>query len=183
MSNKLIAIVGMCGAGKSDATQWFCERGWQKVYFGGVTMDELKKKGLPVTPDNEKAERERLRRELGMPAFAVLLSDTIKEKLSAGNVVLDGLYSWSEYKYIYDNISSDIKLVAVIADSGLRYSRLSTRPIRPLTPEQARKRDIAEIENLEKGGPIAAADYFIDNNGDYDHFRKSIEELIDKLEK
>lgn len=183
MSNKLIAIVGMCGAGKSDATQWFCERGWQKVYFGGVTMDELKKKGLPVTPDNEKAERERLRRELGMPAFAVLLSDTIKEKLSAGNVVLDGLYSWSEYKYIYDNISSDIKLVAVIADSGLRYSRLSTRPIRPLTPEQARKRDIAEIENLEKGGPIAAADYFIDNNGDYDHFRKLIEELIDKLEK
>ena len=62
MSNKLIAIVGMCGAGKSDATQWFCERGWQKVYFGGVTMDELRKKGLPVTPENEKAERERLRR-------------------------------------------------------------------------------------------------------------------------
>jgi len=183
MSNKLIAIVGMCGAGKSDATQWFCERGWQKVYFGGVTMEELKKKGLPVTPDNEKTERERLRRELGMGAFAILLSDTIKEKLSVGNVVLDGLYSWSEYKYIYENISSDIKLVAVIADSGLRYSRLSERPVRPLTAEQARKRDIAEIENLEKGGPIAAADHFIDNNGNYEQFRASVEALIDRLEK
>lgn len=183
MSNKLIAIVGMCGAGKSDATQWFCERGWQKVYFGGVTMEELKKKGLPVTPDNEKTERERLRRELGMEAFAVLLSDTIKEKLDDGNVVLDGLYSWSEYKYIYDNITPDIKLVAIIADSGLRYSRLADRPIRPFTAEQARKRDIAEIENLEKGGPIAAADHFIDNNGSYEQFRESVKALIDRLEK
>ena len=43
MKNKLVAIVGMCGSGKSDATEWFVELGWDRVYFGGVTMDELKK--------------------------------------------------------------------------------------------------------------------------------------------
>ena len=40
-----------------------------------------------------------------------------------------------------------------------------------------------EIENLEKGGPIAAADHFIDNNGNYEQFRASVEALIDRLEK
>lgn len=181
MANKLIAIVGMCGAGKSDATQWFCDAGWQKVYFGQVTMDELKREGLSITPDNERFEREKLRRELGMGAFAVLLADTIREKLAQGNVVLDGLYSWSEYKYIYDNISSDLKLVAVIADSGKRYERLASRSVRPLTSEQARGRDVAEIENLEKGGPIAAADFFINNNGSREDFRAAVLALIEKL--
>ena len=71
MKNRLVAIVGMCGAGKSDATDWFVERGWDRIYFGQVTMDELKREGLPVTPENERYEREKLRREYGMAAYAV----------------------------------------------------------------------------------------------------------------
>ena len=40
--NKVIAIVGMCGSGKSIASDYFEKIGYEKVYFGGVNMDFLK---------------------------------------------------------------------------------------------------------------------------------------------
>ena len=51
--NKIIAIVGMCGSGKSVASEYLENKGYEKVYFGGVTMDKLKESGLEITPSNE----------------------------------------------------------------------------------------------------------------------------------
>ena len=56
--HKVVAIVGMCGSGKSIATDILeQELNYQKVYFGGVTMEKLKESGLEVTPENEKIIR------------------------------------------------------------------------------------------------------------------------------
>ena len=79
--NKIIAIVGMCGSGKSVASDYLVEKGWNKIYFGGVTMDELKKNNLEVTPDNERMMREKLRKEYGMAAYAILLLPKIRESM------------------------------------------------------------------------------------------------------
>ena len=77
--NKIIAIVGMCGSGKSVASEYLENKGYEKVYFGGVTMDKLKESGLEITPSNEKMMREKLRSELGMGAYAKILLPKIKE--------------------------------------------------------------------------------------------------------
>ena len=163
--NKAVAVVGMCGSGKSVLCGLFEELGWEKVYFGGVTVSELKKQSIPVNEANERAMREGLRKKYGMGAFALLLKEEITDKLSRGNVVLDGLYSWSEYVILKELLEDNLVLLAVVTNSGVRKERLATREIRPLTAEQVDSRDRAEIENLEKGGPIAKADYFILNNG------------------
>ena len=68
--NKIIVIVGMCGSGKSIATDILVNKGYEKVYFGGVTMDKLKEENLEVNPQNEKMMREKLRKEYGMAAYA-----------------------------------------------------------------------------------------------------------------
>ena len=34
--NKLIAIVGMSGSGKSIATDYLEKNNWKKIYFGGI---------------------------------------------------------------------------------------------------------------------------------------------------
>ena len=39
--NKIIAIVGMCGSGKSIASDYYEKKGFEKIYFGGVTLDKL----------------------------------------------------------------------------------------------------------------------------------------------
>ena len=176
--NKAVAVVGMCGSGKSVLCSYFTNMGWNSVYFGGVAVSQLKKNGTPVNEANERAIRESLRRDLGMGAFAIILKDEILEKLTQTNVVLDGLYSWSEYVILKELLGDNLVVLAVVTNSGIRKERLESRPIRPLTAEMVDSRDVAEIENLEKGGPIAKADYYIMNNGTEQQLKSQFEEFM-----
>lgn len=178
---KIVAIVGMCGSGKSVASDYLVDKGWNKIYFGGVTMDELKKNNLEITPDNERMMREKLRREYGMAAYAILLLPKIRESIKEHDTVLDGLYSWDELVILRKEFGDDLKVIAVTADRDIRYNRLTTRDFRPLTNEEALKRDITEIENLAKGGPIALADYYILNNGSVNEYIARLEEIINEM--
>jgi dephospho-CoA kinase len=178
--HKVIAIVGMCGAGKSVACDFLENIGYKKVYFGGVTMEKLKEKGMDVTPDNEKIMREGLRKELGMGAFAILLLPKIKELASTDDVVLDGLYSWDELVILQKEFPNMIT-IAVTTDKLLRYERLAKRTVRPYSFEEAKKRDVAEIENSAKGGPISYADYYILNNGTVEDFHNRLKEILENI--
>ena len=177
--NKIIAVVGMCGSGKSIASEYFENLGYSKVYFGGVTLDKLKEEGLEINPENEKMMRENLRHDYGMGAYAILLLPKIEEQFKKGNVVLDGLYSWDEYKILKEKFNDDFITLAIVNDKKIRYDRLSNREFRPLSSEQANHRDISEIENLAKGGPIVFADYYILNNGSLDEYNNRLREVTD----
>lgn len=179
--NKIVALVGMCGCGKSVVCDMFVSRGWSRIYFGGVTMDELAKRGLEKNEKNERSIREELRAVHGPAAFAKLLLPSIEAAEKNGNVILDGLYSWSEYKCLKEHFGDDIKVIAIVADRAIRYERLTTRVIRPLTNAEAESRDHAEIEKLEKGGPISIADYFVFNNGSVQELSAQVEAIIEKL--
>src|SRR3989344_4995558 len=63
----------------------------------------------------------------------------------------------------------------------IRYARLMARAVRPLTQEEAQQRDHAEIENIEKGGPIAMADYLLINESSREAFLDELEQLYQKL--
>ena len=179
--NKIIAIVGMCGSGKSVASELLEKKGYKRVYFGGVTMEKLKEKGLEVTPENEKVMREKLREDLGMGAFAKLLLPKIKTLSEDNPVVLDGLYSWDEYKILDEEFKKRLVTIAVICDKKVRYNRLKIREERPLTNIQAKERDLAEIENIAKAPPIAYADYYIFNNGTIAEYEKRLEEILKQI--
>lgn len=178
--NKLVAIVGMCGSGKSVATEYFENKGYKVIYFGGVTMKKLKEKNLDITPENEKMMREKLRKDLGMGAYAKVLLNEIKESLKIKNVVLDGVYSWSELEILKEEFPNLIVL-SIIVDKELRYERLSKRIIRPFNKEEAALRDLSEIKNLEKGGPISYADYFILNNGSMKEYNNKLDLIYKKI--
>ncbi len=156
----------MCGSGKSIVADYFKELGYLSVYFGGATLDELKKRGLEVNEQNEKLVREDLRKQYGMAAFAIINLPKIEAALNQGNVIVDGLYSWSEYKILKEKFGDNFEVITVFTPRKLRYERLAGRAVRPLTAEEAYNRDKAEIENSEKGGPIAITDYLVVNDGD-----------------
>ena len=64
----------------------------------------------------------------------------------------------------------------------MRYERVAKRPNRPFDTQAIRERDRSEIENLEKGGPIAAADYYILNNGSVDDMTTRLAEILKQEE-
>lgn len=177
----IIAVVGMCGSGKSLVTGHLKGKGWNAVHFGSLTMRELEKRGLPKNEANERSVREELRSMYGAGAFAVLSLPLILESRKNSLTVIDGLYSWSEYRILKEEFGENLYVIAVIADKKLRYDRLSVRDVRPLTNREAEQRDFAEIENLEKGGPIAIADFFIDNNGSPEKLYGEMDDIIDRI--
>jgi dephospho-CoA kinase len=173
----ILAFIGMPGAGKSEATAYLKQEGYPVIRFGDLTEEAIKEAGLVVTTDNERLYREKIRAELGMGAYAIKAYPKIIESLKTHNIVLlDGLYSWEEYKFLIDKFP-DMKLVCIYAEPEIRYQRLAVRPLRPVPLEKSRQRDFAEIERLNKGGPIAITDHLIENNGD------EMEALYEKLDK
>ena len=176
--NKITAVIGMCGSGKSEAVKFFEQHGYKKVYFGGVVMDEMKRLGLEVNEANERMTRENLRKEFGMGAMAVKSLVKIEEFYKTGNIVIESLYSWDEYKIVKNKFGESFKLLTIYTTKSLRYERLAKRPVRQLTEEEARSRDYSEIEKLDKGGPIAFTDYLVMNDSTLEELNKQIEKFL-----
>ena len=60
--NKIVAIVGMAGSGKSIASSYFNNKGYNLVYFGGVIYEKMKednggKRKLSKRKDPENERR------------------------------------------------------------------------------------------------------------------------------
>ncbi|MBI4453622.1 AAA family ATPase [Candidatus Woesearchaeota archaeon] len=181
---KLIAIVGLTGAGKSVATEFFETKGFAKVRFGQITMDTLNEQGKEINEKNEREVREGLRKELGMGAYAIKNVPKIEALLAKGSdVVADGLYSWAEYKILKEKFGGQLNILAVQSSPAVRYQRLSERKERPLTNIEATSRDYSEIENIEKAGPIAIADYVVINNGGLDEFNAQLDKIYHNMAK
>lgn len=179
--NKIIVVVGMCGVGKTVACDYLESLGLDRIYFGAITFEKLQEEGLETNPDNERMMRERLRKEGGMGVFATLNLPKLEKLVKKNNVVVESLYSWDELKIVQEKFKEQVITVSIVADKELRYSRLAKRDVRPFSKEDAIKRDITEIENIAKAGPIAYADYFIDNNGTIEEFHQRIDDLLEKV--
>ena len=179
--NKIVAVVGMCGSGKSVATELFEKYGYQKVYFGQGTFDILKERGIERTAESEQMIREELRASGDKGIYAKIYLPKIRELFKNGNVVIESMYSWSEYKYVKQEFGDAFSVLCIATDAPLRYARLQERDYRGQTKEESMKRDYTEIENIEKGGPISIADHYITNNADIETFKLEVEQYIKNL--
>ncbi len=183
MKYKIIAVVGLCGSGKSYVCELIKKRGYRFVHFGGIVTDEVKRRNLPLEQKYEKQVREELRAKHGMGAMAILslpvIEDIIKKDES---ILIDGLYSMTEYKILSDKFGDEMVTIALYTSKKLRYKRLSNRKERGLNPEQAKERDITEIETIEKGGPIALADYTLINDSSFEALELKVDSLFQILE-
>lgn len=180
--HKVIALVGMPGSGKGTCTDYLHGKySWPVIHFGNMVYEEVQRRGL----DNVKDEvfvREDMRAKEGKTVLAKHVARKTKEHFANGEntVVLDGLYSWSEYKHLLEEFGDGLVVIAVAAPKKLRYERVLNRKDshRQYTLEQILAREYAEIEKLEKGGPIANADYTIVNETDVASLTVQLEQVL-----
>lgn len=183
-SIKIIAFVGMSGSGKSSAVDFLKQKNIPQVYFGGVILHALEEANIEINEKNEKFMREELRQKYGNDVIVKKIIDQINNLINAGQkrILADGLYSWTEYKILKKAFPKELKIIALVPDKTQRHKRVANRGVRPLNLEEVNSRDWSEIENLEKGGPIAMADYFIINNGSVSKTHKKIEKILKEIE-
>jgi dephospho-CoA kinase len=179
---RTLALVGMPGSGKTVCASHLSNRGYFQFRFGSIVVDEVRRRNWRVNPENERIVREEIRLREGMDAIAKRALPLLKDALAShGTIVIDGLYSFSEYKMLQRELGRNMVVVAITAPRHIRYERLASRPVRPLTAQEAELRDWQEIEMIEKGGPIALADYTIVNKGSIDAMLAELDHLLDTL--
>jgi len=166
---RIIALVGMPGSGKGTCTDYLhTTYKWPLVHFGNMVYEEVQRRGLDNVRD-EAFVREDMRAQEGKAVLAKHAARKADEYAAESEhiIVFDGLYSWSELQFLRETYGNSLLVVATTAPRKIRYQRILARndSHRKYTDEQqVMNRDISEIENLEKGGPIAFADYTIVND-------------------
>ena len=183
---KILAVVGMSGSGKSVVVDHLTSKGYPKVYFGGMIYKEMEKRGIVRTEDgeSEKKFREEIREKEGKDWVVNQAIAETKDLIKAGQkrIILDGVYSWTEYKILKHEFPTCLTFIAIVVDKKLRYERVAKRPERAFDGKAIRERDRSEIENLEKGGPIAAADYYILNNGTIEDVHQATDNILKEID-
>lgn len=175
-SKSIIAITGMPGSGKTEASNFFeNEKKLPIVSFSRVINDYIDEHKLAHTEEVHKKLREEYRRKYGNQAFAVLNESKIKKALAKNSVVvIQGMRSWEEYEYLKQKFPEvKIYILALYADKSLRYKRIAGRGYR--SEHHGEERDINELMRINMGPTIAFSDFLVKNNF-------SLEDLHDKLE-
>lgn len=172
----IVAFVGLAGSGKSVAVEYLTNKGYPKIYFGGILYQAMDEAGVEITWESQEKFREDIREREGKDFIVKRAVKEARNLINAGqrHIVLDGLYTWSEYKILKHEFPGELTVIAVTTPKHLRYQRMSHRAERPMQPHEVDQRDWAEIENIEKGGPIAIADYFVQNDGDIEQLHSQL---------
>ncbi len=186
MKKTVIALVGMPGSGKGTCTDYLHDAyNWPVIHFGNMVYEEVERRNL----DNIKDEifvREDMRTKEGPDVLAKHAARKVDHYFEKGQntIVLDGLYSWTEYKYLKHKFGDDLLVIATTAPRLSRYERILARKDghrKYTSVEQIINREVAEIENLEKGGPIAYADYTIVNDTEPDAMLAKLKIILEDL--
>jgi len=179
----------MTGSGKTTVAKMFEQKNFSIVRLGQLTLDIIKQRGLSPTEKNERPIREDLRKQYGLGAYAILNFEKIDSLVKKGDVVIDGLYAWEEFLEFKKKYPDFITL-AIYARPSTRYKRLSVRSptvsdeqmnYRRISESDAVSRDISEIENINKAGPIAMAQHTIINEESMDDLSRQFNKLLESL--
>ncbi len=177
----VIALVGLPGAGKTDAAEFFKEHEFPIIHFGKIINDYIDEKGLEHSEEVHKKTREALREKHGKEALAVLNLEKIEAAFKESQViVIDGMRSWEEYLYLKKNLNKTrIFIINIYADKKVRYHRAAHRTYRRnLFGEQ---RDINELIGTNMGPTIAFADFVVKNNFSKDDFTDKLETVYRQI--
>ncbi len=182
--NKVIIFVGMSGAGKSVCVEHLKKKSVPSVYFGEIVINEVLERKLELNENNQKTIREEIRDREGKGALALRILSQIEKYFEQGYryVVVDGLYSWTEYKIFKESFEDRAIIIAVVEPRSIRHQRIANRAYRSFDEKEATQRDYDEIEGIEKGGPIANADYYLANHSNVADLTKDLDKLIKTLD-
>jgi len=176
-NKKIIAVVGLPGVGKTDATDFFKKQGLPSISFGEVINEFIDNNHLPHVEKTHKKVRLELRQKYGMAALAIMNETKINKALRDNmTVVIDGLRSWQEYLYLKKTFPKvRVYLLAIYTDKELRWARSIKRSHR--NKLYGEERDLDELIGVNMAPTIAYADFLIKNNFSIEDFHDKLEEV------
>ncbi|MEM2875674.1 MAG: AAA family ATPase [Candidatus Bathyarchaeia archaeon] len=177
---KALGIVGMPGSGKSVVREVAEKMGYATVVMGDVVRDEVRNRGLKLTPENLWSIMLEIRREFGPEVVAVRSLEKIKQ-LNGEVILIDGIRSLDEVE-LFRKFYPDLKIIAVHSSPKTRFKRLKMRGREddPRCWEEFCERDRRELE-VGIGDVIALSDFIVVNEGTKEYLERKVTEVLRKV--
>jgi dephospho-CoA kinase len=179
--HKIIAVVGMPGAGKAIVSKVASSHGIPVLVCGDVVREETNRRGLPPTPENTGKVMLAIRQEEGTAVVAMRLIPKIASS-AAPMLVVEGVRSMAEVEALRKNHT--VVVVAVHASPKTRYERLLARARSddPKSWEEFADRDTREL-GVGIGDAIALADEMLINEASFEDMSATSEAVLSKVAK
>lgn len=173
----IIGITGLIGSGKGAVAQYVVSKGFLLLGHSAIISEEVRKRGLPITRDNQVLVANEVRRTEGADAWAKKLIAQIEPHK---NYVVEGFRNVAEVQAFRK--LADFTLIGVAAGSKRRFAWLCARKRLgdPLTWDAFRhveQRDFLQADPAGQQNALcfSLADYYITNEG-------TLEELYAKVD-
>jgi len=176
---RVIAILGMPGAGKGIASEAARRLGLEVLVLGDVIREETERRGLEPTPENVGSVMLQVRRDEG-PAVVVRRLVPKIEASGSQTLIVEGIRSEDEVQELRSKY--DVVTVGIHASPKTRFQRLLARGRSddPKTWNTFYERDSREL-NVGLCRVIALADILLLNEGTIEELQSSFRAAMRKL--
>ncbi len=182
LGRRIILIVGLPGSGKDAAARAIEEElGYKMLRMSDELLEELRKRGMPVTRENMRRVGIELRREMGPSAVAKLVIRRIESMGGMRGFVVNGIRNLEEIEEFERRFGAEVITIAILASKGLRFLRQLKRGREGFDRQSYAdflREDREEIRTFHLGDAIAAADYFILNEGGLEELKWRVVGLL-----
>jgi dephospho-CoA kinase len=173
----LVAVSGLSGAGKTTTIDYLEREGaGRRIYLGDLVHDEVNRRKLAQTLENERLIRLELRQQ-GMDALARLALPTIVRLMREGCVLLDAICTPEERMLYEAELRVPVAVIAISASFEIRAARLEKRQSRPTTREDLERRDRTELEQLRLEEVLASAEHKLTNEATLGELEAALDEF------
>lgn len=181
MRSCAIILAGLAGSGKTFVSTYFVKKEIPLIKMGDVTREELYKREIVDSPENEDKIRRELRQTHGPFVYAKRVAIKVFEYLKENNIIfIEGMRSFDEAVFFKKELPN-IFILFLKADARIRYQRLSSRKNRKFNQEQARERDEYEGVTLGLNTIEKKADFVVTNNDNKKKLQKKLDIIYKKL--
>ncbi len=175
LGKKVVLIVGLPGSGKDVAAKAIEEElGYTVLRMSDELLEELKRRGLPISRENMRKVGMDMRRESGMAAVAELVISRMREFEHAKGFVINGIRNLEEIEAFEQEFGDEVVTIAILAPKKLRFLRQLKRGrsgFDKIDYQEFLDEDRREIRTFHLGDAIAVADYFILNEGSIEQLK------------
>ncbi len=182
IGGKIVLIVGLPGSGKDAAAKAIEEElGFRVLRMSDELLDELRRRGLPVTRENMRKVGMELRGKMGPSAIAKLVIKRMEELGGEKGFVVNGIRNLEEIEEFERRFGDEVVTIAILASKNMRFLRQLKRKRVGFDRESYEEflaEDREEIRTFHLGDAIAAADYFILNEGSLEDLRWKVVRLL-----
>jgi len=182
----IIGVTGLIGSGKGAFCSVLAERGFVKLGHSEMINEELEKRELEMTRENQVAVANEMRKKFGAGYWAKKLIGKIEH---GRDYVVEGFRNVAEIEEFRK--LRGFFLVGIAAGARRRFDWILKRArhgdsknMKEFT--QNEKRDFFQFdkpEGQQNALCFSMADYYIANEGSFDELKEKAKKLLDEIKK